>query len=77
MWKIFNKKKKSKTQVSNPLKERLDADMEYIGLDNDIQKGFLFFLGASINIGFTGGIESISVTEIGNEELTLFAVSKA
>tara|TARA_B100000780_G_scaffold270978_1_gene231392 strand:- start:612 stop:1820 length:1209 start_codon:yes stop_codon:yes gene_type:complete len=83
MWKIFNKKKKSKTQVSNPLKERLDADMEYIGLDNDIQKGFLFFLGASINIGFkkTGiNLTKFNANEseyLKNLERTIDAYSKS
>ena len=83
MWRIFNKKKKSKTQVSNALKERLDADMEYIGLDNDIQKGFLFFLGASINVGFkkTGlNLTKFNTNEteyLKNLEKTIDAYSKS
>ena len=51
MWKMFNKKKNN-NKTSTTLRVRLDADMDYIGLDKDIQKGFLFFLGASMNIGF-------------------------
>ena len=29
---------------------RLNSDMEYCGFTDDLQKGFLFFLGASVNI---------------------------
>ncbi|EAZ94373.1 hypothetical protein FBBAL38_00015 [Flavobacteria bacterium BAL38] len=31
--------------------DRLNADLNYCGLSPEIQKGFLFYLGASINIG--------------------------
>ena len=54
----------------------------YLGIDKftiangSIVKGEIWQL-PSIKIGFTGGIESISVTEIGKEELTLLAVSNA
>jgi hypothetical protein len=50
--KIFNWKKDKTTPSSDPyLYERLNADMNYCGLSPEIQKGFLFYLGASINIG--------------------------
>jgi hypothetical protein len=51
MWKIFEKNKNNNSS-STSLRERLNSDMDYLGLDEDIQKGFLFFLGASLNIGF-------------------------
>lgn len=50
--KIFKWKKDKTTPASNPyLYDRLNADMNYCGLSPEIQKGFLFYLGASINIG--------------------------
>lgn len=50
--KIFNWTKDKTTPTSDPyLYDRLNADMNYCGLSPEIQKGFLFYLGASINIG--------------------------
>jgi hypothetical protein len=50
--KIFNWKKDKTTPKSDPyLYDRLNADMNYCGLSPEIQKGFLFYLGATINIG--------------------------
>lgn len=50
--KIFNRKKDKNTPSSDLfLYERLNADMNYCGLSPEIQKGFLFYLGAAINVG--------------------------
>jgi hypothetical protein len=50
--KIFNWKKDKTTPLSDPyLYERLNSDMNYCGLKPEIQKGFLFYMGAAINIG--------------------------
>ena len=50
--KIFNWIKDKTTPKPDPyLYDRLNADMNYCGLKPEIQKGFLFYLGASINIG--------------------------
>lgn len=50
--KIFNWKKDKNMPHSDPyLYERLNTDMNYCGLTPEIQKGFLFFLGAAINVG--------------------------
>ncbi|MBK7691382.1 MAG: hypothetical protein IPK62_03025 [Bacteroidetes bacterium] len=50
--KILNWKKDKKTPASDPyLYNRLNADMNYCGLKPEIQKGFLFYMGAAISIG--------------------------
>lgn len=50
--KIFNWKKDKTTPKSDTyLYNRLNADMNYCGLNPEIQKGFLFYLGAAINTG--------------------------
>lgn len=50
--KIFNWKKDRTTPKSDPyLYNRLNADMNYCGLNPEIQKGFLFYLGTAINVG--------------------------
>jgi hypothetical protein len=49
---IFNWKKDKTTPTSDPyLYDRLNADMNYCGLSPEIQRGFLFYLGAAVNIG--------------------------
>jgi hypothetical protein len=59
--KIFTWKKDKTNPVSDPyLHERLNSDMNYCGLKPEIQKGFLFFLGASINIGINESPVDIS-----------------
>ena len=45
--------KKNTSPSSEGLRFRLDSDMKYLEMSEEIQKGFLFFLGASINIKFT------------------------
>ena len=48
---LFNwKKDKTSPQIDRYLYNRLNADMNYCGLSPEIQRGFLFFLGASINV---------------------------
>ena len=49
---LFNIKKNT-SPSSEGLRFRLDSDMKYLEISEEIQKGFLFFLGASINIKFT------------------------
>jgi hypothetical protein len=50
--KIFNWKKDDNTPSFDPaLVERLNSDLNYCGFNPQIQKGFLFFLGAGINVG--------------------------
>ena len=51
MWNILNIKKNT-SPSSESLRVRLDSDMKYLEMSEAIQKGFLFFLGASINIKF-------------------------
>ena len=59
--KVFTLKKDKTNPVSDPyLYERLNSDMNYCGLKPEIQKGFLFFLGASINIGINESPVDIS-----------------
>jgi hypothetical protein len=59
--KIFTWKKDKTNPASDPyLYERLNSDMNYCGLKPEIQKGFLFFLGASINIGINESPVDIS-----------------
>ena len=58
MLKIF---KNNNDSNSDPvLRKRLNVDMEYCGLSEEIQKGFLFFLGASMNIGLNRSFVDIS-----------------
>jgi len=52
--------KKNKSNSDTVLRNRLNADMEYCGLSEEIQKGFLFFLGASLNIGLNKNAVDIS-----------------
>ena len=66
MWKIF-KSKENNSPSSPLLRVRLNTDMDYLGLDTDIQKGFLFFLGASINIGFNKS--KIDLSEFNKNEV--------
>jgi hypothetical protein len=64
MFKLFNLGKPDNEPKSDPnLRERLNADMAYCGLDEDIQKGFLFFLGASLNIGANESKVDLSLKE--------------
>ena len=82
MWKIFEKIK-NKNPASSDLRLRLNTDMDYLGLDEDIQKGFLFFLGASMNVGFNkAGIDSSKYNKneseyLKNLEKTIDAYSKS
>jgi hypothetical protein len=59
--KIFNWKKDKTTPLPDTyLYDRLNADMNYCGLKPEIQKGFLFYLGASINISINESPVDIS-----------------
>lgn len=51
-WKLFSfNKTEASTESENVLRKKLNTEMNYLGLEDDVQKGFLFFLGASINVG--------------------------
>lgn len=41
--------KNNNLMVDLEFRQRMNADLDYCGLDNDIQKGFLFFMGAAMN----------------------------
>lgn len=59
--KIFNwKKDKNSPKSDSYLYTRLNADMNYCGLKPEIQKGFLFYLGAAINIGINESAVDLS-----------------
>ena len=50
----------NRSLIDQKFRERLDSDMEYCGFDKDLQKGFLFFLGASMNYGINNTIVDVS-----------------
>ncbi len=59
---IFNwKKDKTPSTTDNYLYNRLNLDLNYCGLSPEIQKGFLFYLGAAINIGINES--SVDITQ--------------